>query len=96
MDGYVTSGADFATKPTLVGELAVLRPFTEADLPAMREALLDPEARILTGSVHDEAQAHAPEPPDEEDPVPVLVLDPEICREGKDAFLNEISHEQRL
>jgi RimJ/RimL family protein N-acetyltransferase len=62
----VTDSPDFATKPTLRGELAVLRPFTEADLPAMREALLDPEARILTGSVHDEAAAHAPESPDEE------------------------------
>jgi RimJ/RimL family protein N-acetyltransferase len=62
----VTESPDFATKPTLKGELAVLRPFTEADLPAMREALLDPEARVLTGSVHDEAQARAPESPDEE------------------------------
>jgi len=62
----VTEGADFATKPTLEGELAVLRPFTEADLPAIREALLDPEARILSGSVHDEGQARAPESPDEE------------------------------
>jgi RimJ/RimL family protein N-acetyltransferase len=62
----VTEGADFATKPTLEGELAVLRPFTEADLPAIREALLDPEARILTGSVHDEGQARAPESRDEE------------------------------
>jgi RimJ/RimL family protein N-acetyltransferase len=62
----VTDSPDFATKPTLRGARAVLRPFTEADLPAMREALLDPEARILTGSVHDEAAAHAPESPDEE------------------------------
>ena len=51
----MTDSPDFATKPTLSGELAVPRPFTEADLPAMRAALLDPEARILTGSVHDEA-----------------------------------------
>jgi RimJ/RimL family protein N-acetyltransferase len=62
----VTGTPDFATKPTLGGELAVLRPFTEADLPAMREALLDPESRILTGSVHDEAAAHAPQAPGEE------------------------------
>jgi RimJ/RimL family protein N-acetyltransferase len=38
----------------------LLRPFTESDLPAMREALLDQEARILTGSVHCQAQAHEP------------------------------------
>jgi RimJ/RimL family protein N-acetyltransferase len=62
----VTESTDFATKPTLEGELAVLRPFTKADLPAIREALLDPEARVLTGSVHDEAAAHARESPDEE------------------------------
>ena len=63
----MTEGPDFGAKPTLEGELAVLRPFTKADLPAIREALLDPEARILTGSVHDEGQAHAPESPDEEE-----------------------------
>jgi RimJ/RimL family protein N-acetyltransferase len=62
----VTEDPDFAAKPTLEGELAALRPFTEADLPAMREALLDPEARILTGSVHDEGQARAPQARDEE------------------------------
>jgi RimJ/RimL family protein N-acetyltransferase len=57
---------DFAVKPTLVGERVVLRPFREADLPAMGEAMLDPEARVLTGSVHDAAQARAPRSPDEE------------------------------
>ena len=62
----MTEGPDFITKPTLKGQLAVLRPFTVADLPAMREALLDPEARILTGSVHDEAAARSPEAPDEQ------------------------------
>ena len=51
----MTESPDFAVKPTLVGDSTVLRPFAEADLPAIREALLDPEARILTGSVHDEA-----------------------------------------
>jgi RimJ/RimL family protein N-acetyltransferase len=51
---------DFSIKPTLIGDKALLRPFTEQDLPAMREALLDPEARILTGSVHHQAQAHQP------------------------------------
>ena len=50
---------DFAIKPTLTGEKVILRPFAKTDLPALREALLDPEARILTGSVHDEAQASA-------------------------------------
>ncbi len=62
----MTQRPDFAIKPTLTGEKVVLRPFRDADLPAMREALLDPEARILTGGVHDEAAAHAPQSPDEE------------------------------
>ena len=61
----------FAAKPTLTGEKVVLRPFNDGDLPAIRAVLLDPEARILTGSVHDEASARAPEPPDEEE----LLLD---------------------
>jgi RimJ/RimL family protein N-acetyltransferase len=62
----VTESRDFAIKPTLTGERAVLRPFGDGDLPAIRVALLDPEARILTGSVHDEAQANAPESPEDE------------------------------
>ena len=62
----MTGDPGFATKPRLSGTKVVLRPFRDADLPAMRAMLLDPDARILTGSVHDEAQAHAPEEPDEE------------------------------
>jgi RimJ/RimL family protein N-acetyltransferase len=62
----VTHAPDFAVKPTLAGGKVVLRPFNDGDLPAVRAALLDPEARILTGSVHDEAQAQAPESADEE------------------------------
>jgi RimJ/RimL family protein N-acetyltransferase len=67
----VKQAPDFATKPTLPGERVILRPFRDGDLPAIRAALLDPEARVLTGSVHDEAQAHAPESADEEE----LLLD---------------------
>jgi RimJ/RimL family protein N-acetyltransferase len=65
----VTGSPDFAIKPTLVGAKVVLRPFREDDLPGIAEALLDPEARILTGSVHDEAQARAPLSPDEDKPL---------------------------
>jgi RimJ/RimL family protein N-acetyltransferase len=42
--------ADFSVKPTLTGDRVVLRPFTAADFPAIREALQDPEAIRLTGS----------------------------------------------
>ena len=41
---------DFVTKPVLVGELATLRPFMEADLPAVVEILNDPDVGRLTGS----------------------------------------------
>ena len=60
----MTQGPDFAIKPTLTGAKVVLRPFREDDVPAMCSILLDPEARVLTGSVHDEAQAHAAIEPD--------------------------------
>ncbi len=62
----MNQGPDFSIKPTLTGEKVVLRPFGEYDLPAIRAVLLDPEARILTGSVHDAAQASAAEAPGEE------------------------------
>jgi RimJ/RimL family protein N-acetyltransferase len=63
----VKQSQGFGVKPTLAGQLVILRRFREADLPAMREVMLDPEGRILTGSVHDAAQAHAPLGPEEEE-----------------------------
>ena len=48
---------DFATKPTLVGERVVLRPFTAADIHAMAAVLADPDVNRLTGSVHTTAEA---------------------------------------
>ncbi len=56
----MTNTPDFATKPTLTGELVVLRPFAQEQLPGIRAALLDPEVRRLTGSVHDAVAAAAP------------------------------------
>ncbi|MBZ2198336.1 GNAT family N-acetyltransferase [Occultella gossypii] len=41
---------DFATKPVLTGALVTLRPFEEADLPAIAEVLNDPEVGRLTMS----------------------------------------------
>ncbi len=50
--------ADFRTKPTLTGEVAVLRPFIlEEDAGALREMLRDLEALKLTGSLHSPAEA---------------------------------------
>ncbi|MEO3750179.1 GNAT family protein [Streptomyces sp. B6B3] len=54
-----TDFTDFTVKPTLTGEKVVLRPFdVVADLPALSEALRDPEAVRLTGST--------PLPPDDD------------------------------
>ncbi|MEV6284888.1 GNAT family protein [Kribbella sp. NPDC051770] len=41
---------DFAYKPTLTGELVVLRVLDEQDFPAMKAAMDDPEVARLTGS----------------------------------------------
>ncbi|MEU4443849.1 GNAT family protein [Actinosynnema sp. NPDC050801] len=42
--------AGFRVKPTLTGELVVLRPVTAADLPALMPMLLDEDVARLTGS----------------------------------------------
>ncbi|WMX46191.1 GNAT family N-acetyltransferase [Streptomyces roseicoloratus] len=41
---------DFSHKPTLTGDLVVLRPVTEDDVPALLPMLRDPEIARLTGS----------------------------------------------
>ncbi|MEV6330262.1 GNAT family protein [Streptomyces sp. NPDC051909] len=48
---------DFSHKPTLTGELVVLRPVTEDDLPALLPMLQDPEIGRLTGSHADFTEA---------------------------------------
>jgi RimJ/RimL family protein N-acetyltransferase len=62
----VTQVPDFAFKPTLAGQRAILRPFADADTPALLAALGDPDVRILTGGVHDEEAARKPATPEEE------------------------------
>lgn len=52
----------FAHKPTLVGELVELRPFTGADIASMGPILADPEVLRLTGSVHSSAEAASGSP----------------------------------
>ncbi len=50
------SAAPFLSKPTLLGERALLRAFTALDIVAMGEILADPEVLKLTGSVHTTAE----------------------------------------
>jgi RimJ/RimL family protein N-acetyltransferase len=54
----------FAEKPTLTGDLVILRPFRDDDLVAITEAIRDPEVGRLTGSAH--STEEAADAPDEE------------------------------
>ena len=49
-DGLPGRLVTFRDKPTLTGELVVLRPVTESDAPGLVELLHDPEGRRLTGT----------------------------------------------
>ncbi|MCM3659585.1 GNAT family N-acetyltransferase [Georgenia satyanarayanai] len=51
----------WAHKPVLTGTLTTLRPYRDADLPHILEALADPELLRLTGSVHSDEEARAAE-----------------------------------
>jgi RimJ/RimL family protein N-acetyltransferase len=55
----------FSVKPTLTGELVVLRPFAVDDIAAMRDILRDPDVLRLTGSIHGKDEAAAPETPEQ-------------------------------
>ena len=48
-EGHPTM-TDFSYKPTLTGDLVVLRPLDEGDFDAMMAAMADPEVTRLTGS----------------------------------------------
>ena len=60
-----TPQVSLATKPTLRGELVVLRPFTAEDAERMAQILSDPEVRRLTGSVATTEEAEQPHPVDD-------------------------------
>src|SRR4051794_30745882 len=50
MIAAVPAGISFAEKPTLTGDLVVLRPVGVADAPALFSGVLDPEVARLTGT----------------------------------------------
>lgn len=43
---------DFSRKPSIKGDLVILRPVTLADVPALHAGMADPEVARLTGSIH--------------------------------------------
>lgn len=57
---------DLSTKPTIEGDLVVLRPLGGDDTEAVAAILDDPQVRILTGSVATTAEAREPFVIDEE------------------------------
>ena len=66
-NGCMASPAiDLTTKPTLEGDLVLLRPLDGHDVDAMAAILGDPQVRILTGSVTSTAEAREPFVADEE------------------------------
>lgn len=48
---------DFRRKPTILGELVILRPVASADIPALRAGMADAETAKLTGSIHASSEA---------------------------------------
>lgn len=57
---------DLSTKPTIEGDIVVLRPLVADDADAIAEIITDPQVRILTGSVPTTAEAREPFVADEE------------------------------
>lgn len=55
----MTTAGIFSTKPTIIGDKSMIRPFTAADIEAMGPILADPEVLRLTGSVHTTADAES-------------------------------------
>jgi RimJ/RimL family protein N-acetyltransferase len=61
-DGPISDGptrSDWAVKPTLIGRLVTLRPFTREDAVGMAAIMADPELIKFTGSATSSADAQA-------------------------------------
>ncbi|MFL6183083.1 MAG: GNAT family N-acetyltransferase [Actinomycetes bacterium] len=50
---------DFSVKPTLTGDLVVLRPVASTDARTLHQLMADEEVSVLTGSVHADGQVAA-------------------------------------
>ncbi|HEX5119482.1 MAG TPA: GNAT family protein [Pseudonocardiaceae bacterium] len=87
----------FADKPTLVGELVVLRPLTEADVPAVMTGLTDAEAMRLTGThrrfTTGEVTTALREWALRDDRIDLAVIDRATGRHAGEVVLNELDHD---
>lgn len=64
--GMAERAIDLSTKPTIEGDLVLLRTLLAEDADAIAEILGDPQVRILTGTVSTTAEAREPFVADEE------------------------------
>ncbi len=89
----------FAEKPTLVGELVLLRPVGPADVPGLLEMIEDPESMRLTGS-HAEldvavAQNWYATRADHDDRIDLAVIDRASGEYVGEVVLNELDNDNR-
>ncbi|MBB6568469.1 GNAT family N-acetyltransferase [Kribbella sandramycini] len=84
---------DFSAKPTLTGELVILRPLDEVDYDALRAAMDDPEVAKLTGSHHDIPEERAREwlrtRKDQDDRLDLAIVDKATGETVGEAVLND-------
>jgi RimJ/RimL family protein N-acetyltransferase len=84
----------FADKPTLTGELVVLRPLTDADVPAVMSALTDSESMRLTGTHRrftvEQVATALREWSTRDDRIDLAVIDRATGRHAGEVVLNEL------
>ncbi|HKN96894.1 MAG TPA: GNAT family protein [Pseudonocardiaceae bacterium] len=84
----------FADKPTLIGELVVLRPLTDADVPAVLASMADAETMRLTGThrryTADEVAATLRAWSTRDDRIDLAVVDRATGRYAGEVVLNEL------
>ncbi|WP_432949304.1 GNAT family N-acetyltransferase [Kribbella sp. CA-253562] len=90
---------DFSYKPTLTGDLVVLRPLGEEDFPMMKAAIADPEVTKLTGSRGEISDEKALEwlrtRKDQPDRLDLAIVDKATGESVGEAVLNEYDPDNR-
>jgi RimJ/RimL family protein N-acetyltransferase len=84
---------DFSVKPTLTGELVVLRPLDEGDYEALKAAMDDPDVTRLTGShgeiTEERARQWMRTRKDQTDRLDLAIVDQATAEVVGEAVLNE-------